>query len=98
MFKAKLRLSVGSIERTDGSITSDDLEIAEILYSFFSSIFTNENLLDVPSLGIKYSGESLSSIQVFPECVWKQLCKLNPSKSAGPDHCHPSVFQEVKEK
>ena len=49
----------------------------------------------IPSLGIKYSGGPLSSVQVSPECVWRQLRGLNPSKSTGPDHCHPRIFQEV---
>ena len=57
--KTKIKQSIGSIERTDGTITSDDSEIAEILNNFFSSVFTDENLSDIPSLGIKYSGEPL---------------------------------------
>ena len=27
----------------------------------------------------------------------KQLYNLNPSKSSGPDDCHPRLFKEVKE-
>ena len=38
----------------------------------------------------------MSSVQVSPECVWRQLCGLNPSKSTGPDHYHPRIFREVR--
>ena len=35
-------------------------------------------------------------MQVSPESVWRQLCGLDPSKSTGPDHCHPRIFREIK--
>jgi len=95
--QTKLKQSIGGIERPDGTLTSDESEMAEILNNFFSSVFTNEHLLSVPSIGLKCLGEPLSCIHLSVECVWKQLCKLNPSKSGGPDNCHPCVFKEVKE-
>ena len=54
-----------------------------------SSVFTNKNLLNVPSLGLKCSGEPLS----YP---WIVFGNSYPSKSGGPDNCHPRVFTQVK--
>ena len=95
--KTKLKQGIGALERSDGSLTSDESEMAELLNNFFSSVFTNENLFDVPSLESKCLGDPLSSVHVSLDCVWKQLCNLDPCKSSGPDDCHPRVFKEVKE-
>ena len=47
------------------------------LNNFFSSVFTDENLLDLPSLGNKYSGEPQSSVQVSPGSSWVDSICLN---------------------
>jgi len=57
----------------------------------------DEHLTEVPSLSVKFSGPSFSSVDVSIDIVWNELCKLNPSKSGNPDGCHPHVFREVKE-
>jgi len=62
--------------------------------SFFGSVFTNKHLTEVPSLLDKFSGSSLSSLDVSIDIVWEKLCKLS---LVGPDGCHPRVFREVKE-
>ena len=95
--KSKVKQSVSSIQRLDGTITTSDMEIANVLNSFFGSVFTNEHLTEVPSLPDKFIGPPLSSLEVPIEMVWEKLCKLNPSKSGGPDKCHPLVFREVEE-
>jgi len=91
----KLKQSIGGIERPDEILTYDESEMAEILNNFFSSVFTNEHWLSVPSIALKCLGEPLLCIHLSMKCVWKQLCKLNPSKSGGPDNCHPCVLKKV---
>ena len=48
--RTKIKQSIRSIERTDGTITSDDSEIAEILNNIFSSVFTDENLSNIRTI------------------------------------------------
>jgi len=67
------------------------------LNTFFGTVFTNEDLSNIPSLDARCNGESLLSVDISVEDVWRQLCKLNPSKSGGPDGCNPRVFAEVKD-
>ena len=38
--KQKIRPSIGPLEKSDGSLTADDQEVAEILNQFFESTFT----------------------------------------------------------
>ena len=42
--KTKLKQGISTLERSDGSLTSDESEMAELLNNFFSSVFTNEDL------------------------------------------------------
>ena len=46
----KTRSNIDSIQHPDGSIAVSDQEKAEILNSYFASVFTDENLSSFPSL------------------------------------------------
>ena len=58
-----MRSNVGTLERDDGSFTETDYEAANVLNSFFTSVFTNESLSDIPSLSNKFNGENLNNIR-----------------------------------
>ena len=62
--KSKVKQSVSSIQRPDGSVATDDSEIATVLNNFFSSVLTNENLTEMPFLLVRFSSSSLSSVDV----------------------------------
>jgi hypothetical protein len=93
--KTKSRSGVSDLERGDGSMTTSNKDKAEVLNQFFSSVFTREDIDNVPSLGDRYEGEVLSDLKVTEEAVLKKLIKLKSSKSAGPDGLHPRVLKEV---
>ena len=71
-----------------------DGDKADILSSF-ASVFTSEDLTDVPETDVMYDGEKLLDEPFTEEEVLKQLQKLNPSKSPGPDGLHPKVLMEA---
>ena len=48
MSKQKVRSIFGPLERDDGSFTTGDLDTAETLNRFFESIFTQEDISQVP--------------------------------------------------
>ena len=52
--------------------------------------------MNMLSLGGIYSGNFLAEIIISIDDVWNQLLTLNPSKSIGPDGCHPRVLGEVR--
>ena len=76
-----MRSNVGILERVDGSFTETDYEAANVLNSFFTSVFTNESLSDIPSLSNKFNGEDLNNISISHQDIIDQLNKLNPNKS-----------------
>ena len=92
--KLKNRPKLGDLTQEDGSLTKDDTKKAQLLHSFFASVFTKENLDTLPSLNQRHMGEPLTDIPITPEMVKKKLKKLKPTNSAGPDGLHPRVLLE----
>ena len=83
------------LEREDGTVIENDVDIAKSLNDYFCSVFTRENLDNMPSLPPRIFGISLSDIQITFEEVSQQL--LRSHKSAGPDQCHPCVLYNIQE-
>ena len=74
-------------------------EVANSLNSFFTSVYTDEPISEVPTLSDRSNGSALPHIEIHVthEDVLHQLNCLDPSKSCGPDKCHPRVLKNVKD-
>ena len=46
--KQKIRSGIGPLEKSDGSLTAGDQDVAETLNRFFESTFTKEDVSSVP--------------------------------------------------
>lgn len=93
--KTTVRSGVSDLRDSDGNLCNEDESKAEILNDFFCSVFTRENMEDIPELKTKHHGKPLTDIRITEECIHKHLQKLKPGKSAGPDGFHPRVLKEV---
>ena len=92
---AKSRDKVRDLERPDGSLASEDTEKAEILSSFFASVFTAEaDNTDIPHLP-RREELSLEDIDITPEQVKQKLKELRATSSPGPDGLHPKILKEL---
>ncbi|CAM4678027.1 unnamed protein product [Lepidochelys kempii] len=83
---------------TKGAL-KDDKVITEKLNEFFTSVFTAEDVREIPKLEPFFVGdksEELSHIEVSLEEVLELIKKLNSNKSPGPDGIHPGVLKELK--
>jgi len=67
------------------------------LNTFFSSVFTDESLKNIPSLGDRSNGSHLDCISITYDDVLNELNRLKTNKSCGPDNCHPRLLKEVKD-
>lgn len=95
--KSKLTVKSGVADLKDekGTAQSEDNTKADMLNAFFSSVFTNEDVNNVPVLEERVDGEELSDTYFTEESIIKQLQKLKISKSSGPDGFHPRVLKEL---
>ena len=81
----KIRSDIDSIQRPDGSTATCDQEKAEILNSYFASVFTDENLVSFPSIESEVSVPKLEDIIITASIVFNELNKLKTDKSPGPE-------------
>ena len=77
----------------NGSTLTDEREISECMNEFFASVFTRENLENIPSFEQIITDDSLSSLQCSVDEVTKLLKELKPRKSPGPDGIHPLILK-----
>lgn len=71
-----------------GNVISDGRLKSEILNNQFSSVFTKENLENIPEVGCDPK-PSLGPLIISTFGVFKQLSSLNPNKACGPDEIPP---------
>ena len=90
----KPRECISNLKKEDGSMTENDKEKADVLNSFFSSVFVKENDEPLPDLDVKVESE-LNDIVISDKDMFEVLNNLNPSKSPGPDKIHSRLIKEL---
>ena len=92
----KIKTKIPNLKKSDGSYTTSDEEIAEVLNQQYFSVFTKENLSNIPNIPLKeLITEPLCDIDIKEEDVKKLLKNLLPNKSPGLDGLHPKVLREM---
>ena len=84
------------LQPAGGTKTKCDREKAEVLNQQFQGVFTMESLGDVPLFEASIT-TAMDPITVTEQGVLKQLQKLNPNKSQGPDNVSPRILKELAE-
>lgn len=95
--KLQTRDGIADLEDEKGNKATTNEEKAAMLNAFFCSVFTKENLEDIPELENKEVKEALGAIEINEEDVVKKLKALKINKSPGPDELHPRVLREAAE-
>ena len=67
--------------------------MANTMNNYFSSVFTTEQLNDVPQLG-QYEGNILNTFNFSTEEVQEKVQHLNIYKPTGPDMLHPRALED----
>ena len=92
-----IKNSIGPLKNENGRIVSKDLEMAELLNKYFTSVFTRRNTSASPEAVIKYEGEQVLDKIVFTvEDIKTKIRKLNKYKAPGPDEFYPRVIKELE--
>ena len=77
----------------NGSIISDNKTKADMLINQFSSVFTQEDLSNIPDIGYDRV-PSIDSLSITINGVAKQLSLLKTNKASGPDAIPPWFLKE----
>ena len=90
-----IRNKIGPLRDANSVLRDSNHEIADILNSHFSSVFTREAGGNIPEPGITHDDVILENIQCTKAEVHDRLGNLNANKSPGPDEFLPRVMREV---
>lgn len=93
----KTRNGISELLKDDGTTATNDLEKAETLNEFFSSVFTREDLSSIPEQVERQLHQQLLEVTFTHEEVLKILKSLKTDKSPGPDKIHARVLKECAE-
>ena len=91
---------VGPIKDSLGSLVTKDKGVFCLLNNYFSSVFTLEDIQDIPEPIKHFKGdmdtEGLLISLTTPELVANKLEKLNANKCPGLDGLHPRIYLHLK--
>ena len=97
--KSKRSVQVGPLVDNSGEIVIDEVATAKTLNDYFGSVFTKENMTNVPKPTKLFDGENddmLSDIICTKQGVLEVLTQLKTDKSPGIDGLHPKFLYEVR--
>jgi len=96
--KQRNKVKVGPVKDDQNNIITDDAKTADLLNDYFASVFTVEDLSNMPKvIGLnKNLPRIVSNLIIDDSVVHKKLSELNVNKSPGPDQIHPKLLYELR--
>ena len=97
--KLDMKCGISSLKKEDGSLATENKDKADVLNNFFSSVFTREDLVNIPYIGrsSRSDGIELTEIILTAEAVKNKLKNLNVNKACGPDGIPARILKEASE-
>ena len=92
--KTKMKPGITDLETKEGNKITDDKQKAEELNNFFVSVFTKENIQNVPILEQRDFESPLETVRISEQQMGFLLKKLKIDKSPGPDNIHNRILFE----
>jgi hypothetical protein len=97
--KKKLGIKIGPLKDQNCKFITDDVEMANFINNYFSTVFVKENNSNAPQINphpVYQDNEPLSSINITETQVLEKLQNLKINKSPGPDGIHPKLLYELR--
>lgn len=95
--KTKTRQGIEVLVDESGNAIEDDLGKANLLNEFLASVFTVEDMTNIPTATVHEIQHHLETPDLTEEVMIKLLKNLKPDKSQGPDQVHPRILREAAE-
>jgi hypothetical protein len=97
--RAKTKDKVGPLKDQNGKLVLDDKDRAQLLNTFFSSVFTEENMTQIPEVKNRDDtggdDEKLNEIKIDSIMVFNKLARLKEGKAPGDDGFVPLFLKQV---
>jgi hypothetical protein len=96
--RSNTKEKVGPLRDENGKLINDDEEIAGVLNSFFSSVFTDEGNAILPEVTNRFKGDKsqeLGNINISEETVLNKIKHLKEGKAPGDDGFAPLFLKEI---
>ena len=95
--KTKQRTGIAGLIKEDGGLAETDKEKAETLNNFFASVFSKEDLTNLPQIeeSSRSGNINICDLRVTPLSVENKLKTLDPYKAQGPDQIPSRVLKEL---
>ena len=98
--KQRSRAKIGPLKDSTGNIITDDKQTADLLNKYFVSVFTKEDLTNIPEPVKIFVGgsnnEGINKIEISEEMVYNKLTEINVNKCIGVDDLHPKLLYELR--
>ena len=95
--KSSNKESIGPLKKLDGSETKNDIEVAETLNDFFGTVFTEEDLDNMPVLDTILADVPMTEVIFSTEKVMKKIDNLKLYSAPGPDGITPKILKTFSE-
>ena len=92
--KSTTRSTIGPLINEQGDTVVEEEEIAEELNSYFASVFTREDLADIPEPTPMNSRTKLRGTWISTKKVKRKIRELKTHGAAGPDGIRPQLLQQ----
>ena len=94
----KVKNGISKLVLGNGNTAETDEQKSQALNLFFSSVFQNKTLDNIPALNCANNsdGVCLPEVVITPAAVFNKLKTLNPTESEGPDRIPPRVLLELQ--
>jgi Reverse transcriptase (RNA-dependent DNA polymerase) len=92
--KTRARAPIGPLKKQDGSMAVEDADMAEELNRYFASVFTREDLTNIPRKNLE-TDQVLSSVAITAGKIISKIKNLRADSAAGPDGIHPRLLKET---
>ncbi|GAB0178212.1 mitochondrial enolase superfamily member 1 [Grus japonensis] len=93
--KRRTRENVGPLQNETGNLVTQDMEKAEVLNNFFTSVFTSKCSSHTAPVTEGRDWENEEPPTVGEDQVQDHRRNLKVHKSMGPDELHPQVLREL---
>ena len=94
--KTSNRVTVGPLKDETDALITDETGMADLLNTYFCSVFTREDTSSVPEAEKLYTGpDPLVDVEISEGNVKAKLTNLKPSSAPGPDSMWPRILQRL---